>query len=219
MSSVATIRSHRVAGEAAAGDDRDSGGEAGDPRPEGERPRVERRDDRVVGVAGPAAAALGEQDRRQPHPLDQLEQPVLLAMAEDALGPGQDHVVVGEDRAGRAIAELLAVDPGGPRDQPVGGRSLEQLADLASGPLSGDREASVLDEAVRIDEVGEVLAGRSPSGRMALLDGLGARLVGQQRPTLAELRELRPRGLVLLWRRFGAHGERSYPCIPPPGPG
>ena len=41
----------RVAGEAAAGDDRDPRHDAREPRPEREGARVERRDDRVVGVA------------------------------------------------------------------------------------------------------------------------------------------------------------------------
>ena len=49
---------------------------------------------------GPPAAALGEEDGRQPHPLDQLEEAVLLAVAERPLGAGQDRVVVGEHRAG-----------------------------------------------------------------------------------------------------------------------
>ena len=93
---------HRVAGEAAAGDDGDPRHQAREPRPEREGARVERRDDRVVGVARPPSAALGEEHGRQPHPLDQLEEAVLLAVAERALGPGEHRVVVGEDRAGGA---------------------------------------------------------------------------------------------------------------------
>ena len=170
MSSVATIRSEQPASTALPakqrpGDDRDPRHEAREPRPEREGAGVERRDDRVVGVAGPPAAALGEEDRRQPHPLDQLEQAVLLAVADRALGAGEHRVVVGEHGAGGALAEQLAVDPGGAADQAVGGRARDQLVDLAPRPLGGDREAAVLDEAARVDEVGEVLARGAPAAR------------------------------------------------------
>ena len=49
----------------------------------------------AVGVAGPAAAALGEEHDRQPLALGHLEQPVLLAVVLQALGAGEDRVVVG----------------------------------------------------------------------------------------------------------------------------
>ena len=117
----------RVAGEAAPGDDRDPRHDAREPAPEREGAGVERRDDGVVGVAGAPAATLGEEHRRQAHPLDQLEQPVLLAMADRPLGPGEHRVVVGEHRAGGALAEQLAVDPRGAGDQPVGRGAGDQL--------------------------------------------------------------------------------------------
>ena len=102
--------------------------------------------------------------------------------------PGQDGVVVGEDRAGGALAEQLAVDPGGAADQPVGGGALDQLLELAAAALGGDREAAVLDEAAGVDEVGDVLARRAAAGRVAPLDGLGARRVLGQRPARAAAR-------------------------------
>ena len=130
---------HRVAGEAAPGDDGDPRHQARQPRPQREGARVERRDDRVVGVAGPPAAALGEEDGRQPHPLDQLEQPVLLAVAERALRAGQHRVVVG--RRARAHAEQLAVDPRGAGDQAVG-RACARSAPRARGGRAGRRSRS-----------------------------------------------------------------------------
>ena len=51
-----------------------------------------------------------------------------------------------------------------PGDEPVGGRALEQLAQLAPRALGGDREPAVLDEAARVDEVGDVLARRAATG-------------------------------------------------------
>ena len=130
---VGAAGDHRVAGEAAPGDDRDPRHDAREPRPERERARVEGRDDRVVGVAGPPAATLGEEDGRQAHPLDQLEQAVLLAVPERALGAGEHRVVVGEDRAGGALAEQLAVDPRGAADQAVGRRALDQVLERRGG--------------------------------------------------------------------------------------
>ena len=88
---------------------------------------VERRDDRVVGVARTPSPALGVEHGRQPHPLDQLEEAVLLAVAQRPLGPGQHRVVVGEHGAGGALAEQLAVDPRGAGEQPVGRGALDQV--------------------------------------------------------------------------------------------
>src|SRR5207244_9240766 len=108
---------------------------------------------------------------RQAHPLDQLEQAVLLPVPEGPLRAGQHGVVVGQDRAGAPVAEQLSVDPGGAAYEAVRGRALDQLTKLAPCALRGDRERAVLDEAPGIDEVGDVLAGSPPARRMAALDG------------------------------------------------
>ena len=60
---------------------------------------VEAGDADAVGVARPAAAALGEEHDRQPQLLGQLEQPVLLAVVLRALRAGQHRVVVGHHHA------------------------------------------------------------------------------------------------------------------------
>ena len=150
--SVATIRSEQPASTALPakqrpGDDRDPRHQPGEPGPEREGARVERRDDRVVGVARAPAAALGEQHRGQAQALDQLEQAVLLAVADRALGAGQHRVVVGEHRAGGALAVQVAVDRAPSR------RSARRRACGRSAPsaraacaLRGDREPAVLDE-------------------------------------------------------------------------
>ncbi len=92
-----------VAGEAVAGGDahqRDQAAEGGEQR---ERPAVQARDDRHVHVAGAPAAALGEQHHRQPSPLGELEQAVLLGVVAHPLRAGQDGVVVGHHHAGVAV--------------------------------------------------------------------------------------------------------------------
>ncbi len=196
-----------VAREAAPRDDRDPGHDAREARPEREGAGLERRDDGVVGVPGAPSPALGEEHRRQLHALDQLEQAVLLLVADRALGAGEDRVVVGEDRAGGAVAELLGIDGADPRDQAVGGRALEQLAELAAPPLGRDREPAVLDEAAGVDQVGEVLARRSRAGGVAALNRLGAGGVLGLRPALERFPQVRSRPLGALFGRFPArHG-------------
>ena len=62
-------------------------------------------------------------------------------MPERALGPGQHRVVVGEDRAGGALAEELAVDPRGAAEQAVGRGALDQVV-RARGGRAGRRSRS-----------------------------------------------------------------------------
>jgi hypothetical protein len=180
---VGAAGDHRVAGEAAAVDDGDPRHQPREPGPEREGADLEGGDDRVVGVAGTAAAALGEEDGGEAHPLDQLEQAVLLAVPEGALGAGQDRVVIGEDRAGGPLAEQLAVDPRGAAEEAVAGGAPDQVVELAPPPLGGDREAPVLDEGAGIDQVLEVLPRGAAAGRVAPLDRLRPRrVVGQLAP-------------------------------------
>ena len=101
----------------------------------------QRRDDGVVGVAGPAAAALGEEHRRQPHALDQFEQPVLLAVPVRALGAREHRVVVGQHRAGAAlVAEQVAVDARRARHQPSAG--VRAIRSSSRGGGAGRRSRS-----------------------------------------------------------------------------
>jgi hypothetical protein len=114
-------------------------------RPQRERAHVQGGDHGVVGITGPPAAAFGEEDRRQAHALDQLEQPVLLEVPERALRAREHRVVVGEHRTRRAV------DLCGAGDQAVGGRARDQVVELAALALGGDREAPVLDERAVVD--------------------------------------------------------------------
>jgi len=190
---VGAAGDHGVAGEAAAGDHRDPWHQAGEPRPEREGARVEGGDDGIVGVARPTAATLGEEDDGEAQALDQLEEPVLLAVSEGALRAGQHRVVVGEHSARRGLAEEVAVDTGRAGEQAVGRGAGDQVVDLAPAALGGDREAPVLDEGAGVDELVEVLPGRAPTGRVAALEGVGTGLVageGAPRQHLGEVRAL-----------------------------
>ena len=203
---------HRVAGEAAPGDDGDPRHHPREPRPEREGAGVEGGDDRVVGVAGPPSAALGEEHRRQPHPLDQLEEAVLLAVAERPLGAGEHRVVVGENGAGAALAEEVAVDPRRAADKPVSGRARDQVVELAPPALRGDREAAVLDEGAGVDEVVDVLPSGPATRLMAPLHGIRPRLVTGQRLPPPQLGEIVALPTALLVR------HRADVPRPPPRP-
>ena len=155
-SSVATIRSEQPAMTALPAKQRPfttatRGTRPDKPRPERERARIQRGDDGVVGVARSSAAALGEEDGRQPHALDQFEQAVLLAVSQRALRAGEHRVVVGEHGTGGPfIAEQLAVDPRGACHQAVTGvRAIRSArsrrwrwAAMAKRPYSTNESAS-----------------------------------------------------------------------------
>ncbi len=144
--------------------------------------------DGIVGVARPSAAAFGEEHGRQPHPLDQFEEAVLLAVAEGALGAGEHRVVVGQHGAGAAlVAEEVAVDARGARHQPVGRGARDQVVEVAAVALGGDGEPSVLDERVRVDEVVDVLPGGAAVRRVPALDRVGPGRVLGQRPAPQQL--------------------------------
>ena len=100
---VAAAEQRGVAGEAAARDDADQRREAAEP---GELRRRSARRGRVtpsaIRVAGPAAAAFGEQHHRQALPLGELEQAVLLLVVALPLRAGKHRVVVGDHQAARA---------------------------------------------------------------------------------------------------------------------
>ena len=119
---------HRVAGEAPPGDDRDPRHDAREPAPERERARVERRDDRVVGVAGPPAAALGEAARWAGASARSARTggPSCGARSRPACRPApcSRRRAPRRRRARRESSPLIARGPG---DQAVGGRARDQL--------------------------------------------------------------------------------------------
>ena len=124
---------------------------------------------RPVDVARPPAAALGEQHDGQSAPLGELEQPVVLQVPAHALRAREHRVVVGHDDGGSSV------DLGQPADQPVAGRARDQLLLRPPPLLRGEDQRLVLDEAARVDEVGDVLP-RGPSPLLAPpRDRVGAR--------------------------------------------
>src|SRR3546814_10242888 len=76
-------------------------------------------------------------------------------MVLQALVAGQNRVVVGH-RDRRPAADRA--DAG---DEAVRGRALDEVLQLAAATLGGDHERAVLHEAAGVDEVVDVLAGRS----------------------------------------------------------
>ena len=185
---IRTARDHGVAREAAALDDRDARNQPRQRGPELERAGVECGDRGIVGVARSSAATLGEEHGRQAHAFDQLEEAVLLAVAERALGACEHRVVVGQDGTGGVVvAEEVAVDARRARHQPVARGAGDQVGKVAAVALGGDREASVLDERIRVDEIGDVLPGGAAVAGAPAFDRVGPGRVLGQRPALQQL--------------------------------
>ena len=138
---VAAAEQGGVAGEAAARADARPAAPSPRAGRRGGRPGTSRPDTRGgVGVAGPAAAALGEEDDGQPLALGQLEEAVLLAVVLVPLRAGQDHVVVGgHDRPGPLRAHGVGVDGGDAADQPVGRGAGDQVVQRPPPALGRDR--------------------------------------------------------------------------------
>ena len=103
---------------------------------------VEPRHDRHVRVARAPAPALGEEHHREPQPLHELEEAVLLAVVHLALGAGQDRIVVRQHGAARPfLVEEVTVDPPDAGHEAVGRRVGDEVLGAAARPLGGDRPA------------------------------------------------------------------------------
>ena len=138
---VAAAEQRGVAGEAATRVDPDERHEAAQRAEQVERHAVEPGEPGAVGVAGPAAAALGEEDDRKPHAFRELEQPVLLAMVLQPLCAGEHRVVVRHhDAAGLAVGEQGTVDPAHAGDEAVGRSARDQIVQRSASTLCRDHE-------------------------------------------------------------------------------
>ena len=188
---VAAAEDGGVAGEAPARGDADDGHEPGQPAPQREGEAVEPRHPGAVGVARSAAAAFGEEHDRQPLPLDDLEEAVLLAVVLQPLRAGEDGVVVRQHR------RRVAVDGADAGDEAVGRRPGDEVVELPTSPLRCDHQRAVLDEAARVDEVVDVLAGRALPGAAASLDRIGTCLVEADGVSLEHLGEVGPRSAAV----------------------
>ena len=174
---VAAAEQRGVAREAAARVDADERHEPGEPAPVVERPAVEPGDAGAVGVARTAAAALGEEDDRQP----QLRAPARTG------GPscgGSGGPACRRGRCSRRRARRSASAPrrrGAPFTRPMpatspsaGVRSIRSSTGAAAA-LRRDHERAVLDERPGIAEVVDVLARGALPGLAAALDRVGPR--------------------------------------------
>src|SRR5262249_14133176 len=122
-------------------------------------------DPETVGIAGAAAPALREEDRRQLPLRGDLEHAVLLAMVLHALCAGEHRVVVGHHHTLRPRRlEELAVYVADARNQALGRRALDQVLHGAPTALRGDHERTVLDERSGVTEILDVLSCGSLTG-------------------------------------------------------
>ena len=175
---VATGEQSGVAREAAAVVHADQGNEPRELGELGESVGVEGDPRPRVVVAGPAAAALGEEHERQTEAIRQVEQAVLLVVVAAALGAGEYGVVVGEDhRPGVLVVEEVAVDRRGAGHHAVGGRVLAQLLVAVLLVLPRHDQRPVLLERPGVDELLDVLPGRLKAEPPAPGDGLRPVLV------------------------------------------
>lgn len=137
-----------------------------------------------VGVTGATAATFREQHHRNSLAIGDLEQAVGLGVIAHALGTGEHRVVVRDHDA------LAAADGRHSADQPVG-RSVGDQVFLASPtPLRRQRESAVLDQAVVVDQVVDVLASSPASQLVTLRHGCGPGRVQGHLVASDDLREI-----------------------------
>ena len=154
--------------------------------------------ERRVGVARTAAAALGEQHQRHLQLIDDRQEAVLFLVAPEPLRAGEDGVVVrhhADQR--RLLAKVLGVDRSQTADDAVTRRVADQVVDISTALLGGVHEAAVLLKAARVDKVCQVLTGGSTpaawtfaiaSGRASSSAALGGRGTPRGRPARLQRR-------------------------------
>ena len=106
--------------------------------------------------------------------LDQREDPIGLAVVDEALGAGEDGGVVADHRDGDAV------DRAGAGQQAVGRGPFDQVVDLAPPALGGHREAAVLGEAVGVEELLDQGPDRVAPLAATSCDRLGAHMIVQE---------------------------------------
>src|SRR5690606_39577437 len=77
-------------------------------------------------------------------------------------------------------------------DQAVGRGASDEVVEAAPAALGGDGERAVFDEAVGIEQVGDVLAGRASARRVPPLGDLGSAFVQPDALSLDGLGEVGP---------------------------
>ena len=169
-----------------------------------------------ASVSSPVTTAMSVSPGRPPppsaksttgsrEPLDQLEEPVLLAVVHLALGAGQDGIVVRQHGAARPfLVEEVAVDPADAGDEAVGRRVGDEVLGAPARPLGGDDEPAVLLEGVRVAEVLDVLPRRPAPARVPALGCRRTSRVEGGGDAGPQLLELGARS-----RRWGAPGSSA----------
>ena len=164
----------------------------------------------IVGVAGAAAATLGEEARSAAASARSARRagPSCGARAR----PGCRPAPCSRRRAPRRRRRSPKRSPltgAVPPMKPSAGVRGDQVVEVAAAALGGDREAPVLDEAARVDQVGEVLARGAAARRVAPRDRLGAGRVLGQRPPRQQLGEVGALLVAALPRARAAVGHVS----------
>ena len=178
---IAAAQQRSVPGEAATGSDPD---ERHVPR-ERSKPRegtgVESGHHCGVGVTRPTPASLGKEDDWQLESIGELKETILLAVVALALGAGEHHVVVRDhDARCRLDSEELRVDRADPTHEAISRRLSDQLSLASTLSLRRIGESPVLDEAPRVDEIGQVLARGAEPRRSPPRHTFGPGVVVQQ---------------------------------------
>ena len=181
---VARAGQGRVARETAPRHDGDHGHPPAQRRHGAEGSQLEARPGAGVGVTGATTAAFREQHYRNSLAIGDLEQAVGLGVIAHALGTGQHRVVVRDHDA------LAAADGRHSADQSVGGCVGDQVFLAASTALRCQRESAVLDQAVVVDQVVDVLASSPASQLVALGHSCGPRRVQGHLVASDDLREI-----------------------------
>ena len=190
---IAAAQQHRIARKAAAVGDAHQRHQAAELREEREGPAVEARASDAIGIARPAAAALGQQHHRQAVVLGDLEHAVLLAVVVAALGARQHHVVVRHDHGlGLLGAEQVAVDTGYAGHHAVALGIGDQVFHRTAAALRGNHQRAVLHERAGIDEVGHVLARRAVAPTVTLRHGVGPVLVEAESAAVEHFGQIGP---------------------------
>ena len=166
--------------------------------------------ERRVGVARTAAAALGEQHQRHLQLIDDRQEAVLFLVAPEPLRSCEDGVVVrhhADQR--RLLAKVPGVDRSQTADDAVTRRVADQVVDISTALLGGVHETAVLLKAAWVDKVCQVLAGGSTPASVDLCNRLRPGLIIEQRPAGVVLREVGPLACSAVVGIVGGEGRSN----------
>ena len=184
---VATTENRGISGEAVSRRDADQRNQPAEPCEQVERERVESRDREPIGVARTSSTSFGEEDHGESPTFGQLEQAVLLLVAQEALRTGEHGVVVRHRHHGTTVQRTDAAD------EPVRRCALDQLLERATPALRGDDERPVLQERSFVEQVGDVLPCGPATRAVTPRDRVGAMIVPSALVAVEHCGEIRSR--------------------------